>query len=260
MHSLWQDIRYSARMLMKSPGFSLLAVVTLALGIGANAAIFSIINSVLLRSLPYEDADRIVTLWENNTKESIPRDDVSPANFLDWSERQQVFSEIAYANPNSLDYSGAEEPEVIRAASVSKGFFQVFRASALYGRTFLPEEYEAGKNQVVMLSHGVWQRRFGGDPNIVGKSLTLDGQPNTVVGVMPPGFRLYLFDREEEMWAPQVPTEAMKQQRKATYLKVVGALERKRHSLPGPSRAKQYRGATGPGKSQHKPGYRHYCS
>ena len=225
MHSLWQDIRYSARMLMKSPGFSLLAVVTLALGIGANAAIFSIINSVLLRSLPYEDADRIVTLWENNTKESIPRDDVSPANFLDWSERQQVFAEIAYANPNSLDYSGAEEPEVIRAASVSKGFFQVFRASALYGRTFLPEEYEVGKNQVVMLSHGVWQRRFGGDPNIVGKSLTLDGQPNTVVGVMPPGFRLYLFDREEEMWAPQVPTEAMKQQRKATYLKVVGRLK-----------------------------------
>jgi putative ABC transport system permease protein len=225
MYSLWQDVRYSARMLLKSPVFSLLAVVTLALGIGANAAIFSIINSVLLRSLPYEDANRIVTLWENNTKESIARDDVSPANFLDWSERQQAFSEIAYANPNSLDYAGAEEPEVIRAASVSKGFFQVFRAGALYGRTFLPEEYEAGKNQVVMLSHGVWQRRFGGDPNIIGKSLTLDGQPNTVVGVMPPGFRLYLFDREEEMWAPQVPTEAMKQQRKATYLKVVARLK-----------------------------------
>ena len=203
----------------------MLAVITLALGIGANAAIFSIINSVLLRSLPYDDPDRIVTLWENNTKESIARDDVSPANFLDWSERQQVFSEIAFANPNSLDYSGAEEPEVIRAASVSRGFFQVFKSGALYGRTFLPEEYEAGKNQVVMLSHGVWQRRFGGDPNIIGKTLTLDGQPNTVVGVMPPGFRLYLFDREEEMWAPQAPTEAMKQQRKATYLKVVARLK-----------------------------------
>src|SRR5918995_703596 len=225
MQSLWQDVRYSTRMLMKHPAFTLIAVITLALGIGANAAIFSIINSVLLRSLPYEDPDRIVTLWENNAKESLPRDDVSPANFLDWRERQQVFSEIAFANPNSLDYSGGEEPEVIRAAMVSKGFFEVFGAGALYGRTFLPEEYEAGKNQVVMLSHGAWQRRFGSDTSLIGKPLTLDGQPTTVVGVMPPSFRLYLFDREEEMWAPQVPTEAMKQQRKATYLKVVGRLK-----------------------------------
>ena len=225
MHSLWQDVRYSTRMLLKHPAFTLIAVITLALGIGANAAIFSIINSVLLRSLPYEDPDRIVTLWENNTKESLPRDDVSPANFLDWRERQQVFSEIAFANPNSLDYSGGEEPEVIRAAMVSKGFFQVFGVGALYGRTFLPEEYEAGKNQVVMLSHGVWQRRFGGDKNIIGKALTLDGAPTTVVGVMPPTFRLHLFDREEEMWSPQVPSDAMKQQRKATYLKVVARLK-----------------------------------
>lgn len=225
MRNLWQDVRYSTRMLLKRPAYSLIAVITLALGIGANAAIFSIINNVLLRSLPYEEPDRIVTLWENNTKESIARDDVSPANFLDWRERQQVFSEIAFANPNSLDYVGGEEPEVIRAASVSKGFFQVFGAGALYGRTFLPEEYEAGKNQVVMLSHGVWQRRFGGDKNIVGRTLTLDGQPTTVVGVMPPSFRLYLFDREEEMWSPQVPSEAMKQQRKATYLKVVARLK-----------------------------------
>ena len=167
-------------MLLKHPAYSLIAVITLALGIGANTAIFSIINNVLLRALPYEEPDRIVTLWENNTKEGIPRDDVSPANFLDWRERQQVFSEIAFANPNSLDYAGGEEPEVIRASLVSKGFFQVFGAGALYGRTFLPEEYEAGRNQVVMLNHGVWQRRFGGDKNIVGRTLMLDGQPTTV--------------------------------------------------------------------------------
>jgi len=169
MQTLWQDLRYSTRMLLKHPAYTLLAVVTLALGIGANAAIFSIINDVLLRSLPYPEPDRIVTLWENNAKENIPRDDVSPANFLDWRERQQVFSEIAFANPNSLDYASSGEPEVIRAAAVSKGFFQVFGAGALHGRTFLPEEHEAGKNQVVMLSHGVWQRRFGGDKNIVGR-------------------------------------------------------------------------------------------
>src|SRR5687767_10325180 len=189
MKTLWQDVRYSTRMLLKHPAYTLIAVITLALGIGANAAIFSIVNDVLLRSLPFQEPDRIVTLWENNTKENIARDDASPANFLDWRERQQVFSAIAFANPNSLDFEGSGEPEVIRAAAVSNGFFEVFGTSALYGRTFLPEEYEQGKNQVVMLSHGVWQRRFGGDRNIVGRVLMLDGEATTVVGVMPPEFR-----------------------------------------------------------------------
>jgi len=225
MRTLWQDARYSVRILLKHPAYTLIAVITLALGIGANAAIFSVINDVLLRSLPYPESDQIITLWENNIKENIARDDVSPANFLDWRERQGVFSEIAFANPNSLDYAGSDEPDVIRAALVSRGFFQVFGASALHGRTFLAEEYEAGKNQVVMLSHGIWQRRFGEDKNIIGRTLMLDGQPTTVVGVMPPDFRLYLFDREEEMWSPQVPNDAMKQQRKATYLKVVARLK-----------------------------------
>ncbi|HEV2884231.1 MAG TPA: ABC transporter permease, partial [Pyrinomonadaceae bacterium] len=223
--TLWQDVRYSIRMLLKHPGYTFLAVITLALGIGANAAIFSIVNDVLLRSLPYDEPDRIVTLWENNTKEGLPRDDVSPANFLDWRERQQSFSEIAFANPSSMDYAGGSEPEVIRAAAVSQGFFQVFRTNAMYGRTFLPDEHEAGKNQVVILSNGAWQRRFGGDKSIVGRTLDLDGQPTMVVGVMPADFRLYLFDREEEMWSPQVPNESMKLQRKATYLKVVGRLK-----------------------------------
>ena len=225
MESILQDLRYSVRMLLKHPAYTSIAVITLALGIGANTAIFSVVNNVLLRSLPYENPDQIVTLWENNIKENIPRDDVSPANFLDWRERQRSFAEIAFANPNSLDFTGAGEPEVIRAATVSKGFFEVFGAAAVLGRTFLQEEYDAGKDQVVILSHAAWQRRFGGDKSIIGRALTLDDQPMTVVGVMPADFRLYLFDREEEMWAPQVPSEAMKQQRKATYLKVVGRLK-----------------------------------
>ena len=225
MESILQDLRYSIRMLLKHPAYTLIAVITLALGIGANTAIFSVVNNVLLRALPYDNPDQIVTLWENNIKDNIPRDDVSPANFLDLRERQQSFSDLAFANPNSLDYTGAAEPEVIRAANVSKGFFEVFRAAPFLGRTFLNEEYDAGKNQVVILSHAAWQRRFGGDKSIIGRSLTLDDEPMTVVGVMPPDFRLYLFDREEEMWAPQVPSEAMKQQRKATYLKVVGRLK-----------------------------------
>jgi putative ABC transport system permease protein len=225
MKGIWRDVRYSSRMLFKHPVYTTIAIVTLALGIGANAAIFSIINAVLLRSLPYPQPDQIVTVWENNTKENIPRDDVSPANFLDLRERQQSFSQLAFANPDSLDYTSGAEPEVIRGANVSEGFFRVFEARAMYGRTFLPEEHQAGKNQVVVLSYGAWQRRFGGDPNLVGRTLTLDGQPTTVVGVMPADFRLYLFDRDEEMWAPQVPVDSMKQQRKATYLKVVGRLK-----------------------------------
>jgi putative ABC transport system permease protein len=105
-----------------------------------------------LRSLPFKEADRIVTLWERNSKEGIERDDVSPANFLDWRDRQQVFAELAFANPFSFDYSGSGEPEVIQAALVSKNFFQILGVNALHGRTFLPEEYEQGKDQVVLLS------------------------------------------------------------------------------------------------------------
>ena len=218
-------MRYGFRMLWKSPGFTLVALTALALGIGANTAIFSVVNGVLLRPLPYRDSERIVTLWERNLKEGIERDDVSPANFLDWQERNQTFAEMAFANPFSFDYTGGDEPEVLRNALVSRGFFQILGVGALYGRTFLPEEYDAGKNQVVVLGHGLWQRRFGGDQKIVGQTLTLDDKPYTVVGIMPPEFRLHLFDKPEEMWAPQVLTEDLRRQRKATYLKVIARLK-----------------------------------
>ncbi len=220
-----RDFRLALKSLLKRPGFSAVVVVTLALGIGANAAIFSIVNQVLLQPLPYTDADRIVTLWENNTKEGIARDDVSPANFFDWYDRQQSFSHLAFANPNSLEYSGGDEPEVLRAVFVSNGFFDALGTVPLHGRTFLPEEHQTGKNQVVVLSYGLWQRRFAADKNLVGRTIVLENQPTTVVGVMPPEFRLYLLDREEEAWAPQAPDESMKLHRKATYLNVVGRLK-----------------------------------
>lgn len=225
MRTLWQDLRYGARTLWKTPGFTLIAVLTLALGIGANTAIFSIVNGVLLRPLPYRDPDRIVTLWENNAKDGIERDDVSPANFLDWRDRHRAFEEIAFANPFSFDYTGGDEPEVLRNALVSRGFFQILGVGALHGRVFTPEEYEAGREQVIVLSHGLWQRRFGGDPNVVGRTLTLDDRLYTVVGVMPPAFSLHLFDRPEEMWSPQVLTEDLRRQRRATYLKVIARLK-----------------------------------
>ena len=224
MNNLLQDIRYGVRMLLKNPGFTAIAVLTLSLGIGANTAIFSVVNGVLLRELPFPEADRIVTLWENNTVDGLERDDVSPANFLDWRERQKSFEELAFANPFSLDYVADGEPVTLRSALVSKGFFDVLGATPLHGRVFAPEEYEAGKNKSVILSYGLWQRRFGSDPNIVGTKLTLDAEPMTVVGVMRPDFRLHLFDVDEELWGPDVITESLKTQRKATYFKVIGRL------------------------------------
>ncbi|HEU4508127.1 MAG TPA: ABC transporter permease [Pyrinomonadaceae bacterium] len=225
MQTLLQDIRFGVRMLLKKPGFAIVAVLTLSLGIGANTAIFSVVSAVLLRDLPFPDSDRIVTLWENNLVDGLERDDVSPANFLDWRERQTSFQEFAFASPNSLDYIADGEPIVFRAAFVSKGFFDVLGANALHGRVFAPEEYEEGKDKVVVLGHGLWQRRFGGDVNVIGRKLTLDDQPMTIVGVMGPEFRLHLFDVEEEIYGPQVITESLKTQRKATYLKVLGRLK-----------------------------------
>jgi len=225
MNSLLQDLRYGLRTLLKNPGFTLVAVITLALGIGVNTAIFSVVNGVLLRPLPFNQPERIVTLWENNVKDGIERDDVSPANFLDWRDRSRSFEEMAFANPWSLDYTGQTEPETWRAARVSQGFFRILGAQAMVGRTFLPEEYETGRNQVVVISYGLWQRRFGGESKIVGQKLTLDDQPMTVVGVMPPEFKLLLFDRDEELWWPQTPDESMRRQRRATYLKVIAQLK-----------------------------------
>jgi putative ABC transport system permease protein len=225
VQTLWQDIRYGVRMLLKSPAFTIIAVLTLALGIGANTAIFSVVNAVLLRDLPFRESDRIVTLWENNTIDGLERDDVSPANFLDWRERQKSFEELAFANPNSFDYVGDGEPVVFRAALVSKGFFQILGSAPLHGRVFTDDEYEEGKNKVVVLSYGLWQRRFGGDVNVIGRKLTLDEEPMTVVGVMRPDFRLHFFHVDEEMWGPNVLTESLKSQRKATYLNVIGRLK-----------------------------------
>jgi predicted permease len=224
IETLWQDVRFGARLLVKSRAFTAVAVGTLAVGIGASTAIFSVVDAVLLRRLPFAEPERIVTLWENNVKDGIARDDVSPANFLDWRERATSFEKIAFANPYSLDYMNEGEPETWESALVSDGFFRVLDVNALHGRTFLPEEYESGRDGVVVLGYPLWRDRFGGDPGVVGSTIALDGKPMTIVGVMPPEFKLNLFEREKLLWAPQVPDESFRKQRRATYLKVVGRL------------------------------------
>jgi predicted permease len=225
MGTLMQDLRYSLRLLWKKPGFTLVAVLTLSLGIGANTAIFSVINGVLLRRLPYKDPERIVTLWQNNIKQGVARDDVSPANFLDWREQNQTFEEMSVIEPYSHSLTGEGEPESFKSWLVSDGFFKILGTNALIGRTFLPEEYQPGKGQVVVLSYGVWQRRFGGDKSLVGRQLTLNGRPQTVIGIMPPGFEFAGSTVEREVWAPRATRPSDKQDRGSTYLRVIARLK-----------------------------------
>ena len=225
METLGQDLRYGLRTLRRSPGFTAAAVTTLALGIGANTAIFSVVHAVILRPLPYRDVGRIMTLWESNQKDGIPQDDVSPANYLDWAQRQTAFEKIAASRPYSFDYVGGGMPEAWRSSLVTEGFFEILGASPLIGRTFLAEEYQPGKGNVVLLTHGIWQQKFGGDPAVVGRTLRLAAGPTLVVGVLPPEFHPQLRLPEPAVYQPQGVDESWKFQRRATYLEVVGRLK-----------------------------------
>ena len=185
---LWQDLRYGARMLLKQPGFTLIAVLTLALGIGANTAIFSIVNAVLLRPFPYHAPERLVILQE---RESAGRG-FSPSypNFVDWRAQNTVFDSIAAVRQNeSFNLTGAGEPERLQGRLVSAEFFSTLGIKPLVGRDFLAEEDRPGATPAVILSYGFWQRRFGDDPSIIGKQLTLNNQSYTVVGITPPDFQ-----------------------------------------------------------------------
>ncbi len=192
MNTLWQDLRYGLRMLFKSPGFTVVAVLALALGIGANTAIFSVVNAMLLRPLPYADPDRLVVLWETNPNLASTylrtHNEASPANFIDWREQQTVFEDIAAYRWNDYNLTGGDAPEQLTGNPVTTNMFDVLRVQPLIGRKFRPEESDPKSDRVVMLSYGFWQRRFGGDQNIIGKQITLNGNPHTVVGVMPADF------------------------------------------------------------------------
>jgi putative ABC transport system permease protein len=184
MTNFIQDLRYSFRLLLKNPGFTIVAVLTLALGIGANTAIFSVVNSLLLRPLPYRDAQQLVWIWGTNPKNDIPQEAASAPDFADWKSRNQSFEEMAAFSRTALILNTEGEPERLMGGAVTDGFFSVLHAQPKMGRVFLPEEDKPGANRVVILSEGLWQRRFGADPHIIEKSITLTGNPYTVVGVM----------------------------------------------------------------------------
>src|SRR5262245_26242396 len=185
-----QDLRFGLRMLLKNPGFTLIAVITLALGIGANTAIFSVVNAVLLRQLPYADPERLVVLWER--QRDIGQESPSYPNFLDWQAQSQSFERMAMARFDSVNLVGGGEPERLICRQVSANFFSTLGARPQLGRAFTPEEDRAGANPVVVISHSLWQRRFGADAEIIGKPLTLSDKPFTVIGVLPPGFQFYI--------------------------------------------------------------------
>ncbi len=195
--TLFQDLRYGLRMLRKNPGFTLVAVLTLALGIGANSAIFSVVNAVLLRSLPYRDPDRLVLVSYIRAREgsSFAR----PAEFLDWRDQAKVFEQIGAYRSDAADLTGSGEPERLEAAFVSADLFATLGVAPALGRAFTPEEDTFGGPLAVILSDGLWRRRFGGDPQVIGRAITLGGQSRTVVGIMPPSFR---FNGDAELWLP----------------------------------------------------------
>jgi putative ABC transport system permease protein len=206
---LWQDLHFGARMLVKQPGFTLLAVATLALGIGADTAIFSLVNTVLLRPLPLPEPERLLTFNHSAPAQGLAELYLNNAHFAFYRDRSRMFAEMAAYEGAEFALTGAGDPEVLAGAAVTFNYFDVLGQSPLHGRTFLPQEDTPGNNHVVILSHGLWQRRFGGDLKILGQSIKLDNVPTMVVGIMPAGFdfphpaeRANMFDHMQ-LWVPE---------------------------------------------------------
>src|ERR1044072_7110488 len=201
--NLLQDFRYSARTLSKHPAFVITITLILALGIGANSTIFSVVNAVLIRPLPYEASDRIVMIWETNQTQGIPRSIVSPANFVDWKNQTNAFDQLAALRFWYYTVTGLGDPERYQGARVSADFFPLLDVTPELGRNFGPEEEQVGRDHVVILTHAFWQRHFAGDRDIVGRFLTIDGEPFTIIGVLPASFRFTrVLNAELEFWMP----------------------------------------------------------
>ena len=204
MDTVLSDLRYALRMLGRNPGFTAVAVLTLALGIGANTTMFGVVNATLLKPLPFPDSEKLVMVWQGQVKDPKDRNIVSLPNYRDWLEQNRVFEDIALFDSAGKGYnlSGGSEPEQVSGVRVTASFFPVLGVPPLMGRTFLPEEEIAGRDREVVLSHGLWSRRYGADPDIVGKTVTIDSQEYTVVGVMPRHFEFQFWSGPRQLWVP----------------------------------------------------------
>jgi putative ABC transport system permease protein len=219
--ALFDDLRHALRSLLRSPAFTAAAVLTLAIGIGANSAIFSVIDAVLLRPLPYDRPHELVQLFETIQHHELERSGASPGEFLAWRERNQVFARLAATHNRPANLTGSGDPEQLPSARVSIDYFPLLGLRAARGRLFLPEEEQPGKEDVAVLSHALWQRRFGGDPGAVGRTISLDGRTVTIVGLLPRGVRL---PQNADLALPIAFTAADRDERGTHYLDVLGRL------------------------------------
>jgi putative ABC transport system permease protein len=227
-----QTLRFAFRMLVKNPGVTVVAVITLALGIGANTAIFSVVNGVLLKPLPYKDPERLVALWENVPDHGKWR--ASPANFFDWKNQNTSFEGMAAYGGSAATLTGQGEPEQLLGSSVSAGYFDVLGVQPMLGRAFVSDEHEPGKGQVVILGHEIWQRRFSADPNVLNRTITLDGSPYTIIGVMSSGIypvrpttsgRIDFDQQQQQYWLPMSFNTQWASARSAHVLGVIGRVK-----------------------------------
>jgi putative ABC transport system permease protein len=208
IETLTQDLRFGIRMFLKNPGMTAALILTIALGIGLNSALFSVVNTLLLNPLPFPDADRLIYVWTRSDRISSHRLGATPEEFPEWRKQTQSFTGIAALARTSFNLSGTDEPERISSACVSPNFFSVLGITPALGRDFLPQEEDLKDGRVVILSHSLWQRRFNTDPSLIGRTITLNDVPYVVVGILPPGFRLPQIQEgisETELWTPLVP-------------------------------------------------------
>jgi len=223
METLWHDLRYSFRLLARKPAFTIVALLALAIGIGANSVIFSVVNSVLLRPLPYKEPDRLVMVWEEATSIGFPENTPAPANFIDWRDQNRVFESMAATASERYNITGDGEPEKVEGLRATASLFPMLGVEPIMGRWIDADEDREGANRVVMLSYGLWQRRFGGDAGIIGKSITLDDQNYTVIAVMPSYFNFPI--RGFDLWIPAAFDQQEANSRGSHYLEVYGRLK-----------------------------------
>ena len=220
---VWRDVRYAARVLRKSPGFTAAAVLTLALSIGANTAIFSVVQAVLLAPLPFRNPDRLAMVWEEASFLGFPQNTPAPANFIDWKKRNHVFEDMAALQGSLMNLTGDGPAEEVEIKEATSNFFPMLGVAPLVGRTFLPEEDQAGSRKVVLLSQGLWVRRYNASPEIVGQRIQMNGESYEVAGVLPQGFD---FPDRVDVWTPLRLSAERWRERSSHYLEVVARLRK----------------------------------
>ena len=220
--TILRDVRFATRMLIRNPAFTAIALLTLAVGIGVNTAVFSVFNGVLLRPLPYPEADRITMMWLDNRRQAIKEDIGSYPNYRTWREQSASFAHVAAYSPSNFTLTGADEPERIPGAQTTANFFDVIGLRPALGRLFDEKNEAPGNDRVVVLSHGLWQRKFGGSADVLGKTLTLNGNPHEIIGVMPVEMQM---PQTAQLWRPLAPADDLRNARGAFWLPVIGRLK-----------------------------------